>query len=182
VNWRTIADASGCTKAKMGFAMKKMVSLALLIFIGIPQVAAAWKVDLSRRQQEMRERDLRRPSSEMQRPSMLDMAFHGGEPQQELVILNTDQGFVPSRIQVRRGGRYRVHVVNVNSKAKNVSFIMDAFSEHHSTYFGHIASFNLEPKKEGVYSFQCPETASEGRLVVLESVLSERIPANIREK
>ena len=62
-----------------------------------------------------------------------------------------------------------VHVVNVNEKEKNVSFILDGFSEHHATFFGKVKTFKLEPRKEGVYSFMSPETAVEGRFIVFTS-------------
>ncbi len=87
-------------------------------------------------------------------------------PSQELVILNTDKGFVPETIRVRKDARYVVHVVNVNTKEKNVSFMLNSFSEYHGTYFGKLTTFTITPKKEGVFSFQCPETSSEGRMVV----------------
>jgi hypothetical protein len=98
--------------------------------------------------------------------SLLDA---GGEPVQDIVIMNTDHGFVPSTVRVRRDNRYKIHIVNVNEKEKNVSFILDAFSEHHATYYGKIQSFFLEPKKDGVFSFQSPETSAEGKLVVLST-------------
>jgi hypothetical protein len=68
--------------------------------------------------------------------------------------------------------------VNVNEKEKNVSFILDGFSEHHATYYGKIKSFRLEPKKEGVYSFQSPETSAEGKLVVFSPQMA--LPASVR--
>jgi hypothetical protein len=98
--------------------------------------------------------------------SFLGKVFDAGEPTQDIVILNTERGFVPNTIRVRRDGRYMVHVVNVNEKEKNVSFILDGFSEHHATFFGKVKSFKLEPKKEGVYSFLSPETAVEGKFIV----------------
>jgi hypothetical protein len=104
--------------------------------------------------------------SQNQPNSMLDAVFAAGEPVQELVLLSTDRGFVPSSLRLRKGGRYLVHVVNVNEKEKNISFVLDAFGEHHATYYGKIKTFRLDPKKEGIFSFQCPETSAEGRVVV----------------
>jgi len=108
---------------------------------------------------------------------IFDALFDAGEPVQELVIINTEKGFVPSTVRVRKGGRYMIHVVNVNEKEKNVSFILDGFSEHHATYYGKLKSFRLEPRKEGVYSFQSPETSAEGRLIVFNPEISIRAPA-----
>lgn len=86
---------------------------------------------------------------------------------QSFVILNTEHGFIPSTVNIYAGGHYVIHVVNVNEKKKNVSFVLDGFREHHATYFSEIKSFKVDPKSVGVYAYQCPETASEGKLVVL---------------
>jgi hypothetical protein len=105
--------------------------------------------------------------------SVFEQIFDAGEPVQDIVILGTDHGFIPSTVRVRRGGRYMIHVVNVNEKEKNVSFILDAFSERHAIYYGKIKSFKLEPKKEGIFSFQSPETSFDGRLVVFVPQVSQ---------
>lgn len=153
---------------------------------------AQWSVDLSRRTQQMRKQELNRapaalrkaaesdsvqvvdPASvptESKEPerSFVDKIFDAGEPTQDIVILNTERGFVPNTIRVRKDGRYMVHVVNVNEKEKNVSFILDGFSEHHATFFGKVKTFRLEPRREGVFSFMSPETAVEGKFIVFSS-------------
>jgi hypothetical protein len=166
---------------------------------------ADWQVDLSRRTKANREADLRASQAAMgqaetrgpaavragdavaststedgagNRTGFIDQLFDSGEPLQEMVVLNTEKGFVPTTLRVRKGGRYMIHVVNVNEKEKNVSFILDGFSEHHATYYGKIKSFRLEPKKEGVYSFQSPETSAEGKLVVFSPQMA--LPASVR--
>lgn len=88
---------------------------------------------------------------------------------QEIVILNTSKGFVPAHVPLKKGEHYMIHVVNVNKDNKNASFMLDAFSEHRSTYFGETTSFKLDPEKEGVFDFQCPETSAEGKVVVFGS-------------
>lgn len=85
---------------------------------------------------------------------------------QEFVILNTAHGFIPSNVRIHKGLHYIVHIVNVNEDKKNVSFMLDAFNQHYATYFGQIKSFNLDPDKEGIFDFQCPETNSAGKLIV----------------
>jgi hypothetical protein len=110
----------------------------------------------------------------------VDKIFDAGEPTQDIVILNTERGFVPNTIRVRKDGRYLIHVVNVNEKEKNVSFILDGFSEHHATFFGKVKTFRLEPRREGVFSFMSPETAVEGKFIVFSSgpqAPSVRMPA-----
>ena len=56
--------------------------------------------------------------------------------------------------------------MNVNEDKKNVSFMLDAFGQHHATYFGKIKSFDLDPTTEGIFDFQCPETSAQGKLVI----------------
>lgn len=153
---------------------------------------AEWSIDLSRRTQQMRKQEMGRSPAAVKRydgegaqngkveglpavedgepeRSFVDRIFDPGEPTQDIVILNTERGFVPNTIRIRKDGRYMVHVVNVNEKEKNVSFILDGFSEHHATFFGKVKTFKLEPRKEGVYSFMSPETAVEGRFIVFTS-------------
>lgn len=91
------------------------------------------------------------------------------EPAQEIVIMQTELGFVPKKVQVRQGFTYKISIVNVNEKERNVSFVLDAFSEHHATYYGKIKSFIIHPQQDGVFSYQSPETAFQGQLVVVPS-------------
>lgn len=100
------------------------------------------------------------------------------EPAKEIVILNTEAGFVPDKVRVKRGVAYKVHIVNLNMKEKNVSFIMDSFTQSHNTVFGLMRSFNIEPQIEGVYSYQCPETGIQGQLVVVGDADLDRKPAS----
>jgi hypothetical protein len=135
-------------------------------------VHADWKVDFSRRAQQTRTQDLREPASsgempvQASEPGFFDSLFQSGEVAQEIVVLNTEKGFIPSTIRVKRGLNYQIHVVNVNEKEKNVSFVLDSFSEHHATYYGKIKSFTIRPQKDGVFKFVSPETSAQGKLVV----------------
>lgn len=92
------------------------------------------------------------------------------EPTNEIVVLNTENGFVPNKIRVKKGEAYKIHVVNLNMKEKNVSFLMDAFTQSHNTVYGNKTSFNIEPQVEGIYSYQCPETGQQGQLTVVKDV------------
>lgn len=89
------------------------------------------------------------------------------EPTNQIVILNTERGFVPDKVHVKKGEAYKVHVVNINMREKNTSFIMDSFTQSHNTVFATEKTFNIEPQVEGVYSYQCPETGMQGQLVVV---------------
>ena len=101
------------------------------------------------------------------------------EPAQNVVILNTKTGFVPSTLRLRAGNRYRIDVVNVNQEHKNSSFMLDGFSQNHSTYYGKVKSFVIEPNQDGIYSFVCPETASQGQIVVYTDKTTGREPAGV---
>jgi len=145
----------------------------------------AWTVDMSRRTGDLQRITVSGPTAmDMQNKpeepllSGFSGVFQGIEPTQEIVILNTDKGFVPETVKVKAGQSYKFHVVNVNETEKNVSFILDAFSEHHGTYFGQPKSFQIAPKIEGVFSFQCPETAKQGKIVVVPPDMAGRSPAS----
>ncbi len=142
---------------------------------------AGWQIDLSRRQKSTPVPEVVEEEKEKKRPED-DVSFFdyivGEGAAQEIVILNTEKGFIPSTVRVKLGNRYQLHVVNINEKEKNVSFIMDAFSEHHGTYYGKVKSISIEPKKEGMFSYQCPETAIEGKIIVFSGPGSVRRPAS----
>ena len=143
----------------------------------------AWEVDFSRRQVDFNkvQNEDRLPASvrEDQSITILNKVFDSSEPSQDIVIMNTDKGFVPNQVRLKKGGNYRVHIVNVNSKEKNVSFVLDAFSEHHSTVFGEQKTFNVTPKTDGIFSYQCPETAVQGKLIIFsDSAQGDRKPAS----
>ena len=144
------------------------ISSVLFILILISLEASAFELDLSRRRKNVPDHiDSKVPATVMPQKKGITDFLTGSEVRQEVVILNTDKGFIPSRLSLKRGGRYTIHIVNVNQKEKNVSFILDAFSEHHSTFYGNITSFEVQPAQEGVFSYQCPETSSEGKLIVI---------------
>ena len=140
-------------------------SFLVTLLMILPE-AFAFEIDLSRRQRRMRTREANTESIQKNFDTLLLDLFTSKGPQQELVILNSSNGFIPSKVRLRKGTKYMVHIVNINSSEKNVSFILDAFSEHHATYFGKIKSFEIMPAQEGVYTYLCPETSAEGKLVV----------------
>ncbi len=97
------------------------------------------------------------------------------EPTREIVILNTEGGFIPDKVMVKKGEAYKVHIVNLNMKEKNVSFLMDSFTQSHNTVYGIRKSFNIEPQVEGIFSYQCPETGIQGQMVVIPEVNSRKV-------
>lgn len=152
------------------FTRVKISSSICILIAGITLVSAhaeEWKVDFSRRVKGAAVKELSEaPTEAPAEKSFIGSLFDSAEPLQEVVILNTEKGFIPATVRVRQGGNYKIHVVNVNDREKNVSFVLDSFSEHHATYFGKIRTFEIRPKRNGVFRFVSPETSAQGRLVV----------------
>jgi hypothetical protein len=162
--------------------VKSFTRISLFILASFAQVSVrAWDVDMSRRQKDLK--SLRLPASISDKTQTTDTSFSKNffeavEPTQEIVIMNTEKGFVPETLRLKKGASYKIFVVNVNEKEKNVSFILDAFSEHHATYFGQQKSFTVSPKADGIFSFQCPETASQGRVIVFDEKENRKPASN----
>ncbi|UXR64708.1 cupredoxin domain-containing protein [Bdellovibrio bacteriovorus] len=155
----------------------------VLCLLLLSSVANAWEVDFSRRQVEFNKvkNEDRLPASvqEDQSVNILSKVFDSVEPTQDIVIMNTDKGFVPEQVRLKKGGNYRIHIVNVNNKEKNVSFVLDAFSEHHNTVFGEQKTFFVNPKTDGIFSYQCPETAVQGKFIIYsDAAAADRKPAS----
>ena len=161
---------------------KISTSFILALLFASTSFAEGWKVDLSRRVKDASPKELNSNATETPaEKNFFTSLFDSSEPVQEMVILNTEKGFVPATVRVRQDGNYRIHVVNVNEREKNVSFVLDAFSEHHATFYGKIKTFEIHPKRNGVFRFVSPETAAQGRLVVYpasENALDVRTPAS----
>lgn len=169
----------------MSFVSSKIAQSCtkVLCLLLLSSVANAWEVDFSRRQVEFNKvkNEDRLPASvqEDQSVNILSKVFDSVEPTQDIVIMNTDKGFVPEQVHLKKGGNYRVHIVNVNSKEKNVSFVLDAFSEHHNTVFGEQKTFFVNPKTDGIFSYQCPETAVQGKFIIYsDAAAADRKPAS----
>lgn len=164
----------------------KIIFLFIFSFGFINSAYAEWNIDFSRRYQDILRRDKEEPimrdvASDEMSSGFLDLILDKEAPIQELAIVNTDSGFIPNRVNIKMGYRYKINLVNVNKKNRNVSFMMDDFSEHHGTYYGEKVSFMITPHKEGVYSFLCPETAARGSLVVYNASTEPEPPVSIRQ-
>ena len=148
-----------------------MRTLILVIFISIFSTVAYadWGIDFSRRQQDLIELEKQKQVYKEEKKSVLDMVTDRQAPRQDLAIIYTKDGWAPKNVQIKRGQRYRVHLANLNKKNKNLSFMMDAYSQHHGMYFGEEVVFEIEPRREGMFDFQCPETGEKGKFVVISS-------------
>lgn len=144
----------------------------ILLFLALAQVAYSWEIDMSRRRKPAQTTEPAATTKAEVAPKAKMFEFVAKPnrdkvtDRQEIVILNTQNGFVPSNVRLKKGANYMIHIVNVNKNNKNASFMLDAYTQHHSTYFGETKSFKLDPDKEGVFDFQCPETSASGKLVV----------------
>lgn len=156
----------------MNSASIKIVRIftSAFVFFGTMTVKA-WEIDMSRRQLEFSEVKEVDQSSRVQNAetSVFESLFDSTGATQDIVILNTEKGFVPETITLRKNQMYRFHVVNVNEKNKNISFKFDAFSENHNTVFGKPKVFQVQPKQDGIFSFHCPETELKGKVVIINS-------------
>jgi hypothetical protein len=158
--------------------IKQTVLISLLMFLTC-ESAFSWEIDLSRRRKANVKSEAQKPlniNSEGGDTGFIRGLFSPSVTSQEIVVIQTDKGFLPSTLRLRKGNKYLIHVVNVNEKEKNVSFILDAFSQYFATFYGKVKSFEVEPKKEGVFTFQSPETAIEGKVVI---VGEESLPQEI---
>lgn len=151
----------------------------ILAFLFFTLEVRAWEIDFSRRQVQFNSvnNQNRMPSSDVHETQLgiVDRMVDYSPTAQDIVIMNTENGFVPATVPLRQGGQYKIHIINANAKEKNISFTVDAFSEHHNTLFGKEKSFTVSPRAEGVFSFECPETSSRGQFVVYPE---SRLPAS----
>lgn len=182
--------ANNCTR-KICFSGSKP---ALILFgILVCLRSFAWEIDFSRRQV-----DFKRISDSNRAPASVDgpvslmpaeqevplMSFLGGQPSfaessSDVVVLNTENGFIPAQLHLRKGKNYTIHVVNTHPREKNLSIVMDEFTVKEATLFGVEKSFSISPKVDGIFSFQCPETGKEGKIVVYSGDgASVRTPAS----
>ena len=154
------------------------------LFIGVLILcpsARAWDVDFSRRTEFSQVTDLNRlprnstnrslaseDRSESSTP-LLQRVFEPSLGISDVVIIISDSGFIPSTIRLKKGESYKFHIVNVSTREKNASLIMDAFSERHNAVFGKLKEFSFVPRVDGLFSYQCPELGWQGELVILNS-------------
>lgn len=171
----------------------QIVLFALFYLIQV-KVHADWSIDLSRRQVDFQKvENTRMPSStvsvdpqKVAAPdnessdiiAALKNVVSSVEPSKEIVIVQTEEGFVPQTINLQKDQSYKIHVVNLNAKEKNVSFLMDSFSQSHNTVYGHMRTFNISPKVEGVFSYQSPETGAAGTVVVVADKKTRKTASN----
>ena len=165
----------------------KIAKLCISFFAFFGSVAVkAWDVDLSRRKTDFEriEDKQRLPANVDVKDNFLNVSalIDPMLPVQDVVVLSTENGFVPDKIHLRRGQSYRINLVNINDQKRNTSFILDDFAENHATPYGVNKSFEIKPQKVGEYVFHSPETSFRGRVIVVDP--APRAPAsaaNVKE-
>lgn len=172
--------------AKLQFT-KRIVVLVLITMSNLT-VYGDWKINVSHESTNMRGEQLKVVPQETESPTFSPIPYtpfsvyrHQSPLQketQEIVLLLTEQGFVPKEIYLKINQRYKITVVNVNESQKHSSFVLEKFSQFHGTYFGKVVSFDFEPTQEGAFSFLCPENNQHGKLVIFRQ--QEKMP-NYRE-
>jgi len=167
----------------------KLLILTVLSCLSFNAVAE-WKIDMTRRQKDLKQMDMDQMEADRKGQNPIEQVFEKEAPKEEVVIANTDKGFIPSVVRLKKDQIYKISVVNVNKNKKNVSFMLDAFAEHHGTYFGDVVTFTVKPEKEGLFQFFCPEAEFIGKVLVygptekLDSVppVQVRQPAQVNEE
>jgi len=168
----------------------KVFLFTFFYFAHVKVHAGDWTIDLSRRQTDFKRiQNTRMPASNM--PVSYDdksavkndseilqaikAVVNPVVPSQEIVIIQNETGFVPNQISLKAGEVYKIHIVNLNSKEKNVTFLMDSFSQAHNTVYGVEKSFTIQPKLEGVFSYQSPETGAMGKMVIVSTAMNRKM-------
>jgi len=137
-------------------------------------MAFSWDIDFSRRASEINTKSndtLAWPSTQISdgeffSESPLKKILTSFDVGQVISILQTEEGFVPSTLRLRKDISYKIYIVNVNEKFKNASFILDSFGQSFGTYFGKYKNFDLNPKVDGTFTFFSPETGAQGKIIV----------------
>ncbi len=149
--------------------------LVFAVLFLLSHVASALEIDFSKRAKDIErlKSEIRAPASDMavqiqeSVPNLSSLTYSFTEPAAEIVMIETADGFIPSSISLKQGQSYKIHIVNINADKKNLSFVLDAFSQHHAIYFNQPQKIELSPKVEGVFDFECPETGHKGQFVVV---------------
>ena len=143
----------------------KYITMSLLLF-STAICFADWKIDLTRRAKHIGVQKYIEVIPKEEKKQVFKYYHSNKHPIQELVIMQTANGFIPESVSLKSGVQYRVHLVNVDKEVKNSSFVLPKFSQYHSMYYGNAKSFIISPQHEGVFKFESPETQNIGKIIV----------------
>lgn len=99
--------------------MKTLLIAAVMTLVA--NTVFAFEIDFSRRKPFMKSNEVQGEAPQMTltpEPTSVENVKVNFESSQDVVILNTDKGFVPKSLALREGVKYKIHVVNVNDKEK----------------------------------------------------------------
>ncbi len=83
---------------------------------------------------------------------------------QELSLIVTDTGYLPSRLIVRRNIPVRLFLTSASAKA--LCFVMDDFSLRKGVGAQQVEEVRFLPTRSGQYKFYCPVQEIQGTVVV----------------
>jgi|GEM_PF-5138426 len=83
---------------------------------------------------------------------------------QEVSVIASDTGFLPSKIYVRKN--IPVHLFLTSASPAKLCFIMDDFQIRKGVSIQQIDQVNFLPTKIGEYKFYCPVSEIKGSLIV----------------
>lgn len=83
---------------------------------------------------------------------------------QEVSIIATDTGYLPSKVFVRRN--IPVKLFLTSSSARKLCFMMDDFSVRKGVSNQTVEQVSFLPTKPGQYRFYCPVQEIEGQVIV----------------
>jgi hypothetical protein len=100
-----------------GGFMQKIYLFTILVSFSLTAFAD-WKIDLTRRQKDLKRMELEDMVADEKKQGPLEQIFEKEMPKEEVVIANTDKGFVPNILRLKKDQIYQVSVVNVNKNKK----------------------------------------------------------------
>jgi|GEM_PF-5798791 len=99
----------------------------------------------------------------------LNEVFQGPREVQQIVVLHTQEGFLPKQVMMNTSTRYELILVNVHPSQKLASYFLDDMGvQEESMPFGEVKKIILVPKKAGVYSLYSPESGWDAQVVVID--------------
>jgi len=94
--------------------------------------------------------------------------FQAPRSSKEVVLLHTENGFVPKSLILDTEHVFELTVVNVNAKTKAASFFIDEFGVQQAMPFAETRKVHLRPKQVGKYFVVSPESGHEAFINVIE--------------
>ena len=98
------------------------------------------------------------------------------QPTREISVIFTEEGYYPRSISVFEGEKVRFFVTSTTDKPH--CFIVESHKVFLSATKGKISESEVTFDKPGTFSFYCPSSKNDGRVVVLETKKPERAVAS----